>query len=412
MENQTEKQKASLLLFGCCWLMYMIVCMTKTNYAASIAYIVNAGIFNKTGAGTIAASFYFMYAVSQLFGGKITDLMSPFTAMTIGVVASIFTNFILAFTTNFYLVFILWSFTGFIQFGVWPSAARIVSSVLVPEHRGKAGLYITFAIGVGGILSYFVVNPMLEAWGWMSVFFLNVALLCSGLFFWLFAKSRTEKILLAEQTVPLQQKKLPKSEHKFMPLFMASGMIFILFFGIAQAMLDNGVKTWVPTMLDESYHISATFASIQTALLYICNIFGVLLVVHLFRKIKNTVLVQTLYFAICLPACFMMLFIGKIPLWLAVGLLVLSTTMIYGMTNLSVRIAAVFSKFGYSATVSGLINAMVCFGIVIGNMGYGYIAENYGWTAVTAIWLIICALAVILGIPATVMWKKFVKSIH
>lgn len=388
----------------------MVVCMTKTNYTASIAYIVKEGIFSKSNSGIISAAFYLMYGVSQFFGGNIADRFSPYKVLGVCVIGSIITNLLMAFTNNFWCVLILWSLTGLIQFGVWPATARIVTGVLIPEHRKKAGVYITFALGVGGILSYFVVTFVLEIFGWGGVFIMNAILLLLSLILWKFARKRTEPMLMPDALSVKRDKIIKKSDVKFIPLFFSSGLFLVMFFGIAQAMLDNGVKSWVPTMMMESYEISTTWASMQTSVIYACNIAGLFLLSRIFSKIESPVLTQTLYFAICLPVCALMLFIGKIPLWIVFVLLVISTTFTYAMTSISVRVASAFTKFGYSGTVSGIINAFVCFGIVAGNGGYGIIAEAFGWNAVTAVWLIVCVLTVLVGIPAVFMWRKFIRE--
>ena len=42
------EEKASIMLFVACWIMYAIVSMTKNAFAASMASIVNEGIFTKS----------------------------------------------------------------------------------------------------------------------------------------------------------------------------------------------------------------------------------------------------------------------------------------------------------------------------------------------------------------------------
>lgn len=405
-----EKERASAFLFVACWIVYMMICMSKTNYGASIAYIVKEGIFSKSDSGIISASFYLLYGFSQLFGGNIADRFSPFKVLKFGIIGSVITNVMLIFTNDFWGVLILWSLTGLIQFGVWPATAKIIAGVLMPVHKKKASVYITLAIGFGGMISYMFITPVLEKFGWGGVFVLNVILLVVALVILGIAQNKTEAVLMDGTNQISRDKIIKKTNFKFMPLFFASGMFIIMFFGIAQAMLDNGVKSWVPTMMMESYHISPQWASMQTSAMYICNITGIFLVIRIFRNIKSPVLTQVIYFLICLPLCALMLFIGKLPVWLISVVLIISTTVIYGMTNLSVRIASAFEKFGYSATISGITNAFVCLGVVISNFGYGALAEYFGWNVVTLVWLIVCIVAVVMGIPAVILWKKFINE--
>ena len=410
MKIKTKEEKASSFLFVICFFVYMIICMTKSNYSASISYIVKEGIFTKSNAGIISSAFYLLYGISQIFGGCITDRISPFTVMKIGIVGSVITNFLLMFSDNFYSVLILWSITGLIQFGVWSSIAKIVAGVIIPKQRRKAAVNITLALALGAILSYLIVNLILEKTGWWGVFGCNVIILIIALVLWIIGQKGIQNILTYEHVEEVTSDEAFHPNEKFFPLFIRSGLVLILLLGVGQALLDNGVKSWIPTIMMERYGLSPAWASMQVAILYFCNIFGVKLLVRIFGRIRNAVLVQTIYYLICLPVYALLLFIGKIPVSFVLLLLIISTTAIYGMTSLSVRVAMAFERYGYSATVSGIINGAVCFGVVIAHGGYGIIADHFGWNAVSMMWLVICVVVILIGIPTVYLWKKFLHE--
>jgi len=420
MKKFSKEERASAALFIVCWLTYMTVCITKLNYTASIAYVVREGIFTKSGSGLISACFYLAYGLSQLFGGRLADRFSPYKVMASGIICSICTNLVLCFTKEFSHVLVLWGMTGLLQFGIWPSSSRIIATVLIPEHRQKASLYITFGIAAAGLLSYLTVNSILDAAGWSGVFGLNVLLLAIVLVIWLLTAKKTAPILMEEKREaaellasahesPAVSPAPEKKKHRFLPLFFASGLFFSMFLCFAQGMLDNGVKSWMPTMMMENYEISSTWASVQTAVLYVCNILGVMLLAKLFSRVQNAVLCGTIYYALCLPMCILMLFLGKIPLALVFITLMISTTLTYAMTSIMVRMSNGFARYGYSGTVSGLLNSLTCFGIVIASFLYGYMADASGWGAVTVLWVIICALAIACGAIGFLFWRKFLQ---
>lgn len=410
MHTGTKEEKASFLLFIACWLVYAIITMTKINYSASIAFIVKEGIFTKSSSGLISAGFYLSYALAQILCGKLCDKISPFKIIAFAIAGSAVTNFILAFTNNFFCVIVLWSLTGVFQFGCWPCITKIISSMLIPEHRQKASFYITLSISIGGILSYIFANTFLEAFGWSGVFTLNVVVLLVIFVLWRFTEKRTKNILSFKPSEIKAEKRAMPTKTKFLPIFFSSGLFFILFLEVAQGMLDYGIKTWSPTMMMESYGLSATWASMQTAVLYVCNMLGLFLLIKIFKKIKNPVLLEGIYFLICLPACFLTLFIGKLPAFCIIFLLCVSTSITYSMNSLGVRISSFFNDFGYSGMVCALINAFVSIGIVIGNFGYGFLAERFGWSAVTLVWVCVCAAAIVFSIISVIFWNSFVKK--
>ncbi|MBQ5362695.1 MAG: hypothetical protein IIU63_05035 [Clostridia bacterium] len=98
---------------------------------------------------------------------------------------------------------------------------------------------------------------------------------------------------------------------------------------------------------------------------------------------------------------------GKAPQWTIILSIVIATTILYSIGNINVRISSAFERYGYSATASGLLNAMASFGIVLANGGFGLIADHFGWGSVTTILFVTCFAAVLLCIPAAFLWRKF-----
>ena len=248
MNTRSREEKLSIFLLAVCLVMYVLVCMTKSNYTASIAFIVKEGIFTKAKSGLISACFYLIYSVGQIIGGFITDRISPYKVISIGIAGSLLINLALCFTTRFEFVLVLWSICGVIQFGIWPGLVKIVAAVLDPKHRRIAGVLVGMCIGTGGILSYLFATPVLEWMGWTGLFGMNTAILLGVLALWIFAEKRTEKVLMP-RPIEKKHRHIQPTEH-FMPVFLRSGLPAIMLTNIIVNMLSIGVKSWVPTSKD------------------------------------------------------------------------------------------------------------------------------------------------------------------
>ena len=192
-----------------------------------------------------------------------------------------------------------------------------------------------------------------------------------------------------------------------MSLFFMSGLAVGMLLSLIQSMLDNGTKTWLPTMLNEVYHTSPTFAGVLTGSMYLINVAGTLFLATLYRRFKNEYTIYILSYAALIGLMTVLQFIGVIPLWIVVGCFITSTTLCYALTNVSVRIAMAFSKYGYSATVSGLWNAMASLGIVVASYAYGALSDNFGWGAVTITWLALAVAAIVIAAVTMRPWKRF-----
>jgi len=171
-----EKKKSHILLWATV-MMYAMATFTKINYSASIAYAVKEGIFNKTDSGIIAAAFYLIYGLGQIFGGKVIDRFSPYPLIATGVFGSLLVNVALCFSSDYLWVLIFWSINGLVQSVIWPGCVKIVAECLLLEHQQKGTLFLTLSIALGGICSYVFVSPVLEAFGWVGMFVLNSAFL-------------------------------------------------------------------------------------------------------------------------------------------------------------------------------------------------------------------------------------------
>lgn len=421
MQSSPKKIKASIVLFISAWVAYTMVCFTKTNYTALIASIVKAGIFTKSDSGFISACFYIAFGISQIVGGRFTD-KKPMLAILIGLIGSLIPNIILCFVTDFVSVCILWSICGLMQFGCYPGIVKIVSGYLVPEHREKARTYVVLCIGVGGILSYALVAVVYEWLGWAGVFGMDALVLGISLLLWLYAMTKV-KYLKDDKDSIVQEKQaqakeenqveLPKNEGKqisFWKLIFSSGLILAIIINFFMTMMSNGFKSWLSTMMMECYDLSPVWASMQTAIIYIANILGTFIIAKTFCKIKNEMLAKGLAMAFCLPFYIVILFIGQVPAFVIIACSIITTTVLYGISRVNVKIASHVEKYGYSATFTGFLNAMASFGVVFANGGFGVIADKLGWNAVTVVFVAVCVIAVLGYVVGAVIWQKFKKS--
>ena len=125
--NLTKEEKASYTLFVVCWLVYAIICMTKNAFGASIASIVGEGIFTKSLAGTINAGYYVFYGGAQLLLAGLVDRISPVKLINMALIGALVSMECFAVANNFWVMLVLWSITGLLQFAIWPAVIRIIA---------------------------------------------------------------------------------------------------------------------------------------------------------------------------------------------------------------------------------------------------------------------------------------------
>lgn len=418
MQKLSKEAKASWCLFVICWVVYAVISMTKSAFSASIASIIQEGLFNKADAGLVNAGFYLFYGGAQLVFFKILDKISPVRLITMTLLGTIVSLVGMAFSNSFTAMVILWSFCGLIQFAVWPAVLRLMSEYLLPEHEGFARLAIAFSYCVGSLTNYLLAALVLRFFRWTALFWTFAGIVLFFLLAWLLVTKKTVPLLCSvrdnrvEQVpeTPVRQ----KSNSGLFGVMASSGLLFMLVTAFSRATLDSGLKAWVPTMIVENYRdsVSISFANVLTTILICVNLTGAFVATFVYpRRVKSAMWALALCFVTALPFMITLLWIGKISVALVVFALTVITTIMYAGHQLqNVIIPSRFSKLGKQGSVSAVVNAFASFGVVAANFGFGYLAEHYGWKATTTSWIIIAIVAFVFTAIAAPRWKRFFKE--
>ena len=404
------KEDASIILFVLCWIVYAIVSMTKTAFSSSIASIVEEGILTKSLAGMVSAVYYVFYGGAQLVLIKLVDKVSPFKLMNISILGAIISMIGFALADNFWVMLVLWGLTGLLQFAIWPAIIRISAQYILPCHRAKAMVSISFAYCGGMIANFFAASLILKLSGWRMIFWVFFVVMLITTLLWYVGVKKTTPYLEKEQEKVVKENK--KSDVSFKKVLLTSGIMFLLVPSLVRTMLDLGLKSWVPTMITETYSsVSPSFANILTTVLMIVNLSGIYIVKKAQGWIKNDAMCLGLCFAISVPFMAMILLIGKIPVFAVVALLTIVTTFMYsGHQLINVIIPSCFAKVNMSGSIAAVLNSIASFGAVVANFGYGYLADNFGWTTTIMSWNIMAVIGALFAFLAVKQWGRFTKE--
>jgi sugar phosphate permease len=416
MRKISKEAKASWCLFIICWIVYAVISMSKNAFSASIASIVQEGLLNKADSGLINAGFYLFYGGAQLVFFRTLDRVSPIKLITVVMVGTIASLLGMSMVKNFISMLLLWSFCGLIQFSVWPAVLRLMSEYLLPEHEGFAHVAIAFSYCTGSLTNYLLAAFILRNATWRVLFCAVAGIATLILLLWLLITYKTVPCLLAtrepQQSVEIEKTSTntqTETKKGLFPLLLSSGVLFILVVAFCRAMLDSGLKAWVPTMIVENYPVSVSFATVLTTVLMFVNLFGVFISRFFYPKIiKSAVRALSLCFVTVVPFLVLLLWTGEIAVALVVLALTVITTIMYAGHQLqNVIIPSRFSKIGREGSVSSVLNAFASFGIVVANFSFGFMAEHFGWQATITSWLVIAAVAFVFATLAAPLWKRF-----
>ncbi len=398
-------------LMWCLAITFTVITFAKINYSASVAFVVSKGMFSKTEAGIINSTYFLIYALFQIFAGKLLDRMSPYFAVSFSIVGGIAVNIVLAFTTDFAFVMILWTLNGFFQFSVWPGIISLTSGGLHDEHKKTGVSLVTLAIAAGSMLSYAVAPIILEAFSWSGLFIFNGAILAISLAYWLILQNKTDGVIYTSQknaSIEFVPERGSPSETAI-SVYFRSGLVFV-FMVVLFGGIGAGIKSWIPTMMLENYNVSTIRSGMQTAIIYICNMFGIIAVMNYGKYISNETGTLGLLYGATLPFAFILISIGRISQLFAIICFVFISTLTYVSTNITAMMSVRLSEkgYGHSGSLAGIINGFSSLSVVIASALFGYVAERFDWKTVIFCCIVCLSVSVFLIIPAYFMWKRFI----
>ncbi len=406
-ERVRTTEKSSFILFWCLFFIYTSNIIGKTSFSAATVALIDEDILTKTQAGLISGAYWFIYAAGQLVGGFLVNRISPYLCLNISIIGSALSNLLLVGVDGFLPMLVIWSLGSAAQFGHWPAVLKLVSTEIVPRQRMMAMGRLAFCYCLGSILSYVFTATILAVASWEYIFVLcglvNVVVLPPSIF----ASRRLSPVLRCEEEQAEQR--AGKREKITWRLVWSSGLVFFCILMVIKAIADNGIKSWMPTIMMETYGATPSYTSLLSVVLLVINIFGVLVCHFIYDKTKcdelKTLII--LYTAI-VPMILMLLGFKSLNIYLVTVLMSFITLLLYGSGQiLQMNYPGRFHAYGLTATVGGIINCFAAVGNVIATYGGGYIADNFGWDVMIGVWNVLLLAFVAISVAMLPMWRKF-----
>ncbi|MBO7341464.1 MAG: MFS transporter, partial [Clostridia bacterium] len=347
------------------------------------------------------------------------DRYNPERLITVGLLGGAIANGIIFFNHNFYVMLIAWALNAASQFALWPGVFKIISSQLVRSDRSQMIFLISFSSPTGLLLGY-VIAAFIPSWNWnFAISSIILFLLAAGLYIASRALSPDMKPDMLEKPDPVPDTTVPEGTPatSTMRLFAMSGLLLVFMIALFRMVIAQGIQTLSPTLLMESYtSVTPRIGNLLQAFILASGMLGTLLArTVLYPKyIRHEVRGQLWFYSICLPLSVLLLFVGRISLWLAIPSLCIILIALSACALLIQYYNIYFIPYGKNGTVAGIINAGASFGVVIANYGSLALADNFGWSAVILAWVVMILLTigcVLLALRPTTRFREQVRRI-
>lgn len=242
---QTLKPRSIMLLFSGA---YFVSYLTRINYAAVISAIIADEKISASYAAVAVTGAFVTYGAGQLVSGWLSDRVQPSRLVAAALIVTSVVNLSVPFCSA-WVRNAVWCINGAAQAFIWPPLVRMVPELLDEEYQLKAGVRISWGGHFGNIAVYLIAPLFIRLSGWKSIFlfsafagFITAAIwlvLCGGLNTRLNVKSN-------------EREKSGKAVN-----CTAAAFVFIIAAIIIQGSLRDGVTTWMPSYISETFSLGS-----------------------------------------------------------------------------------------------------------------------------------------------------------
>ena len=398
-----EKKKYSVTCIGLIFAaVYMVSYLTRINFGAIVSEMEQATAIPKNLLSLSLTGSFITYGIGQVLSGVTVDRVSPKRLISIGLAVTAAMNLLIPCCKSPYTMLAVWCVNGFAQSMMWPPIVKMMTRLFSEREYQKAALIVSWGSSVGTIVIY-VLSPvvlMLLSWRWVFAICSFVAVLT--LVLWQFFPYQG-KALSGEK-----QKQSGRAGMFFSPLILGIMLAIVL-----QGMLRDGVTTWMPSYIVETYNWSTAASILTGVILPIFSILSFQLSSGLYRKVfTNPLFCAGVFFAAGLLSAGGMYFATGGNAALSVLLSAVLTGSMHGVNMMLISmLPPYFKRFGLTGTASGILNSCTYVGSALSTYGVAAISRQAGWGITILIWTAIAFLGTVVCFACVKSFqKKFMQD--
>lgn len=405
------------LLFWLCWIAYFSTYIGRLNYSASLTGIILSEGFSKGQAGMIGTAFFFAYGAGQFVSGFLGDRLAPKKMVFTGLMVSGLCNLAMAGAKGSGLMTAVWCVNGLFQAFIWSPMIRLMYEYYKTETRMKACVSLNSSVPLGTMAAYGLTALVIWLSGWRTMFVLAGAALIGTSLFWITGMKRVERY--AAESGKMAE--MPSGETggsanaavNWKSLLIQSGFLFLMMALFVQGALKDGVTTWVPTYISETYGLSAILAITSTMVIPVFNLLGVYLASFAnFHWFRNEVRTAGAFFVVSAAAILVLRLASGRSMAVSFLMLALATTAMMAVNTMLIAVLpSYFGVIGRASSVSGLLNSSVYAGGAVSTYGIGALSVALGWNATIVIWFLMAAVSAVICFLTVRKWIAYRKEV-
>lgn len=376
---------------------YMVSYITRINYGAIISEMVTATGMSKTMLSLGLTGSFITYGAGQVISGICGDKFSPKKLVSVGLTTAVFMNVLIPFCNSAYQMLGVWCINGFGQAFMWPPMVKLMSSLLSVDEYKQVSVKVSCGSSIGTIAVYLFAPIAIHLFDWKSVFWFSA--LCGAVMIFVWNRFCCDVVRKEEETKTV-------TKEKNLAIIFSPVMIAIMFAILLQGMLRDGVTTWMPSYISETYNLGNAVSILTGVALPIFTICSFEFTSRLHRnKFTNPVTCASVIFAVGALSALGLFLFSDTSVAMSILFSALLTGSMHGANLMLVgMVPSYFQKYGNVSTAAGVINACTYIGSAVSTYGIAVLSEKFGWSFTVMVWVIIAFLGTII---CSVCAKKF-----
>ena len=393
---QSTKKAAGNLVFLCAAI-YFISYMTRINYGTVISEMVTGTGLAKSVLSTALTGSAVTYGIGQLISGFLGDRIQPKKLVAMGLITTAAMNLLLPLCGDPMQMTAVWCVNGFAQAMMWPPLTKLLATQLTVPEYNHGIVRVSWGSSFGTIFLYLSAPLLIMVGSWKWVFVFSAVFAVMGLLLWW---KNCPTIALS---APAGKQKASGGGQVFLPLLLLVMAAIVL-----QGILRDGVTTWMPSYISETYNLSNAISILTGVLLPIFSVLCNNLTGHLYeKKLKNPLLSAGVIFGVGAAAALLLSLFSSQSAAVSIFLSALLTGCMHGVNLLLVcMMPPLLAKSGKVSTISGILNFSAYIGAALSAYVFPLVAESSGWTATIRLWLAAAVAGTLICLLSLPLWKR------
>lgn len=406
--TKLENKKEIITMMAMCTLVYFVSYITRINYSAVMVDMITRGDVPKQVAALAITMSSVFYGAGQLISGYLGDKIKPYRLIFCGLLVTASINFFMPVNTNEVINITLWSINGIAQAFMWPPLVRIMTTYFNETDYKKACGMVSSGSGGATLIMYLCSPLLIKHFGWQASFILPavIAVIFSVIWILYFGKMG-KKVSWKLSDEP--KKETEEKKGGFTGAVIC--LLGIVMLGIVfQGILRDGITNWMPTYIEETFHVGSEIAILSGVVLPIFHVLCNNLALAVNRKwLKNELLCTGVFFvAGGLSLTVLAITNAGGGILLTIAMFAIAAGSMHGINVIfTCLVPRYFVKFGKVSLMSGLLNSCTYVGAAIATYGSSALSQKLGWNFTVIMWTVTAICGITVCFVGAKAWGKF-----